>query len=75
MSKLYQIYEDDLEVLERELPAIMEFAVVAPGWNERADIREAFEMVQRIASNVRWNYGPPTEVKKIDGNFNPGGED
>lgn len=62
--KLYQINESDLETLERELPSLMDFSSCqSDAWNQREDIREAWEMVQKIVSNVRWNYGPPTQVR------------
>lgn len=62
MSKVFQIYEVDVETLERELPALHEFCLTAPGYNERKDIQEALSLLKTIASNVRWNYGPHQEV-------------
>lgn len=67
MSKLFQIHESDLETLEKELPALMEHAS-SPGatWNDRKDIQEAWDMVREIVSRVRWDYGPPKSVEKIE---------
>lgn len=61
-SRLFQIHEEDLEVLERELPELMQFATSSPHWNERKDRQEAWQMVQKIISSVRWGYGPPSEI-------------
>lgn len=61
MSKLFQITEEDLAMLEADLPAILlrHWACLYP-----AD-RPAFRRVQQIITNVRWNYGPPGEVGVI----------
>lgn len=61
MSKLFQIYEDDLATLEHDIPAMLEDADedVESG-KQRTRIRR----IQDILANVRWNYGPVTVVKK-----------
>ncbi len=56
--KLHQIYEDDLAELERILPDVTE----ALRDNLNNPIRTKIRRVQQILSNVRWNYGPHTEV-------------
>lgn len=59
--KLFQITEDDLAELERTLP---QFAfVLMPNLDNR--LRAQCRRVQAILSNVRWNYGPPTEVERL----------
>lgn len=65
--KLFQINESDLETLERELPNLMEFSSLVLGWNDRQDIQEAWHMVKKIVSDVRFNYGPPTQTETITG--------
>lgn len=58
--KMYQIYEEDLEALESNLPALMDAA-----FEQCNDplVRKRWERVKSIVSNVRWNYGPPAIVK------------
>lgn len=29
-------------------------------------VRKQWERVKEILSNVRWNYGPPSQVEEID---------
>lgn len=60
--KLFQIKEDDLAELERLLPAIM--VEIYPHLTPA--IRTRFRSVQRIMSEVRWDYGPPGDVEVID---------
>jgi hypothetical protein len=61
MAKLFQINEDDLGELERILPQLAE--AMTPALNNR--LRVQLRRVQVILSNVRWNYGPPSEVTII----------
>lgn len=63
MSKLFQIYEEDLGELERTLPQLAE--ALMPALNGR--LRVQLRRVQNILSNVRWNYGPPSEVTVVSG--------
>jgi len=58
---MFQINEEDLATLERELPAICER--VYPQLDNA--LRVKFRQVQRIVTDVRWNYGPPAEVREI----------
>lgn len=67
MSKLFQIYEDDLADLERVLPEIIESLAV----HLTPRIRTQVSRVQTILMNVRWNYGPPTNVKRISADEPP----
>lgn len=63
MSKLFRIYEEDLAELEKLLPvAFDELAMTQP--SPRA--RTMFRRIKEIISNVRWNYGPPEQVERID---------
>ena len=61
-TKLYQIKEDDLATLEAELPWLLEAAAMT--CNEPLT-RKRWEAVKEIVSNVRWDYGPPSEVHEI----------
>lgn len=62
-TKLYQIPEDDLATLESELPRIMEASPDA--CNDPLN-RKRWEMVKSILSNIRWDYGPPMEARRIE---------
>lgn len=63
MSKLFQIYEDDLGELEKLIPRLGE-ALETPLLSNR--IKTQLRRCKIILSNVRWNYGPPDEIKQID---------
>lgn len=60
---LFQIYETDLETLERELPVLMSATLMS--CNDPL-IRKRWETVRDILTKVRWNYGPPLVVKTED---------
>jgi len=66
MSKTYMINENDLGELERILPQLAEAAESAMDNRLRVQLRRC----KSILSNVRWNYGPASEVEII-----PDGED
>ncbi len=61
MSRLFQIYEDDLADLERTLPLLCDLSHMNVDNAARTSIRR----VQEILKNVRWNYGPPHHVERI----------
>jgi hypothetical protein len=61
--KTFFISEVDLATLEAELPSILEANYMS--CNDPIT-RKKWEMVKSILSNVRWNYGPPLKVEKID---------
>ena len=61
--KLFQIKEDDLATLEAQLPRLADSMMVNLTNADRAKWRQ----VQEILSNVRWNYGPPTDIEVIPG--------
>jgi len=58
---LYQINEDDLSALEQTLPRIADALI--PQMDNR--LRVQLRRVQKILSDVRWNYGPPSEVQIV----------
>jgi hypothetical protein len=61
MPKLLQIHEDDLVTLERTLPQLADALARTADNRQRVQLRQ----VQRILSDVRWNYGPPSEVRVV----------
>jgi predicted sugar kinase len=60
--KLFQVYEADLQKLEHALPRLQEFCGTAAN---RPDVYVLLEEIKGIVSNVRWDYGPHTDVSKI----------
>lgn len=58
MSQLFQITEEDLAQLESTLPKLADRLLESMDNPTRVQIRR----VQRILMNVRWSYGPPSEV-------------
>ncbi len=61
MSKLFQIKEDDLGALEATMPQLAD--ALMPVLNNR--LRVQLRRVQQVLSDVRWGYGPPSEVQII----------
>jgi len=61
MPRLLQITDDDLTDLERTLPQLAD--ALMPVLDNR--LRVQLRQVQRILSNVRWNYGPASEVEVV----------
>lgn len=59
--KMFQINENDLGELEHTLPQLSE--ALMPIMNNR--LRVQLRRIQTTLSNVRWNYGPPTDVEVI----------
>lgn len=62
MSKTFQMYDDDLASLERLLPEIC--SEIMPHLNNR--LRMKFRECKRILTDVRWNYGQPHMVEKVE---------
>lgn len=62
MSRLFQIYEEDLQTLETALPRLQDALGVAMNLPE---VQVMVGEVKEILSNVRWNYGPYQEVRRI----------
>lgn len=69
-THMLRIYPDDLAELERILPGIFDIVMVdtAKGRcmeSRGPELRTKWRKVQTILSNVRWDYGPPSEVEII----------
>jgi hypothetical protein len=61
MPQVFQIHEEDLATLESTLPQLADR--LTPDLDNR--LRVQIRRVQSILSNVRWNYGPPTEIETL----------
>lgn len=61
MPRLFQIYEEDLAELERTLPQLA--GALMPMLTNR--LRIQIRRSQAILSDVRWNYGPPSDIERI----------
>lgn len=66
-NHLHQMTEEDLAEIERILPQLSD--ALLPVMNNR--IRVKLRRCQSILSNVRWNYGPPSEVEVVSGETEP----
>lgn len=62
--KLFDITEDDLAELEHTLPELCDAVAMRP--EATAQQRTQIRRVQRILTNVRWRYGPPEQVERIE---------
>lgn len=61
MSKLFRIEEDDLAELERTLPELSDALFTQMNGRLRVKIRR----IQKILSDVRWSYGPPSNIERV----------
>lgn len=60
--KLFRIYENDLQTLETVIPKLQD----ALGLElNKPEVQVALSECKEILSNVRWDYGPPSEVHVI----------
>lgn len=57
---LHQITDDDLGTLEAEMPQLMSASYEL--CNDPLT-RRRWEAVRDVITRVRWNYGPPVQVK------------
>lgn len=60
-TRLFQIDENDLCELERVVPILVE-RLYPQLTKEANELRAKIRIVQRIIVDIRWKYGPPTEV-------------
>lgn len=58
-TRLFQISEPDLADLESLVPRLVDM-LYRPELDNQTRIK--IRRVQQIIVNVRWNYGPPSEV-------------
>jgi hypothetical protein len=65
--KMFRVYESDLADLEKGLPQLAD--ALMPILNNR--MRVQLRQVQRILSDVRWNYGPMSHVKTVSAEDEP----
>jgi hypothetical protein len=63
--KMHQIYEDDLQKLEYALPQV--FGALSPDLKNDARFQVLLEECKEVLSSVRWNYGPHTNVQRVNG--------
>lgn len=61
MSRMFQISEEDLAALEHTLPLLVDKLPPPIDNKTRVQLRR----VQRVVTDVRWNYGPPGAGGKI----------
>lgn len=61
MPQQYQITDDDLGELERSIPELA--SALGPAIDNR--LRVQIRRVKRVLSDVRWGYGPPSDVEII----------
>ena len=70
-SKRYHTTEADLADLERILPEVFEWLVheVAykggPAEDRGPELRTKFRRVQKIITDIRWNYGPHESIGRV----------
>lgn len=62
-TKLFQVTEDDLTTLERELPEILNCTYEL--CNDPI-YRKRWEQVRGILNDIRWNYGPPRSCQELN---------
>lgn len=67
-TRLFQINEEDLATLERDLPRFVERMMISGMDN---GTRVMIRRVQEIVCNVRWNYGPPSHVQTLPAGDGP----
>lgn len=61
-TPLFMVHQNDLETLERDLPLLLREMGLALN-HKRNQVR--WRRVIEIIRNIRWDYGPPTEVEEI----------
>lgn len=63
MSKLFQIYEEDLCDLERITSDVCDTLTVQIAESPRLSTQ--FRRLKQILSDVRWNYGPHERSERL----------
>lgn len=67
-TRLFQISEPDLADLESLVPRLVDM-LYRPELDNQTRIK--IRRVQQIIVNIRWNYGPPSEVIVIPDGEHP----
>jgi hypothetical protein len=62
MSRLFHMHEGDLAFLENAMPQLQ--VALGEAMN-RPEVNTIMGEVKEILSNVRWDYGPHSEVTKL----------
>lgn len=60
----FQITEEDLATLERLVPEVLQRLTMRP--DATPQDRTNYRQVRDILVNVRWKYGPPEQVTRVD---------
>lgn len=63
-TRLFQVNEDDLATLEQCVPDLVDRLYCKPDLLDTA-IKMKIRRVQRIITDIRWDYGPPDSVEVI----------
>lgn len=63
MPKMFQISADDLRVLEDVIPKLCDTVGSRPEATNKD--RTRIRVVKRILSDIRFDYGPPTDVENV----------
>lgn len=61
MSRLFKIHEEDLVELEKAIPQLSESFMMHLTPATRTTLRRC----KNILSDIRWHYGPPSEVGRV----------
>lgn len=61
----FQISEEDLATLERLVPDVLQRLTMRP--DATPQDRSNYRQIRDILVNVRWKYGPPEQVTRIEG--------
>lgn len=65
-TKLFQISEPDLADLEKLVPELCERLYASMLTNLDNSTRVKVRRVQKIIQDIRWNYGPPQEIERVE---------
>jgi len=68
---MFRISEDELAEMESNLSLIYAEGTDWTIFDQRQDIKEAWEMTIKTLSNVRFMHFPPTNVERIEGDLSP----
>lgn len=69
MGRMFQIHEDDLAALESTLPKIIDRLYTMCQIDNQ--LRTQIRRVQKVIVDVRWDYGPHTDIEIIPADEEP----